>query len=75
MKNNYLPADHRPILFTDQQGIQHEGIYNIDLKAFIELIGNDESGDAGNSFMENEIIEWEYLESNKNPDSDLMVIF
>ena len=75
MNTTNLPADHRPILFTDQHGIQHEGIYNQSLKAFVELIGDDEDADAGNTFMENEITEWEYLEDNKNPDSDIMVIF
>ena len=75
MKNINLPADHRRILFTDDKGIEHKGIYNQSLKAFIEPVGDDTSEDAGNTYMENEVTEWQYMEENSNPDADIMIIF
>lgn len=75
MDNKNLPADKSQVLFKDLNGISHEGFYDQSLNAFVETAGDEGPEDAGNSYMENEVTEWEYVETNKNPDSDFMVIF
>lgn len=74
MENTNLPSDHLPILFTDQSGISHEGIYNSAIHAFVEKIGDEGPEDSGISYSAEEIKEWEYLDDQESTDADIMVI-
>ncbi|WP_159467053.1 hypothetical protein [Dyadobacter sp. 3J3] len=74
MENTNLPSDHLPILFTDQSGINHEGIYNSAIRAFVEKTGDEGPEDSGISYAAEEILEWEYLDDQASFDSDIMII-
>lgn len=74
MESQSLPSDHIPVLFTDKDGISHEGIFNALLQAFVEKVGDEGPEDSGISYLPEEISSWEYLEDQHNPDSDTMNI-
>ena len=74
MENRNLPTDHIPVLFTDTNGISHEGIYNSALNAFVEKTGDEGPEDSGISYLHEEISEWEYLDDQQSSDPDLMII-
>ncbi len=74
MENTNLPSDHVAILFTDQSGISHEGIYHSAIHAFIEKIGDEGPEDSGISYTAEEIREWEYLDDQTSSDPDIIDI-
>ncbi|MCF0054250.1 hypothetical protein [Dyadobacter sp. CY356] len=74
MENTNLPSDHVSILFTDQSGISHEGIYNSAIHAFVEKIGDEGPEDSGITYAAEEIRAWEYLDDQISSDPDIIDI-
>lgn len=73
MENISMPADHKEVRFTDQDGVRHKGIYRYVLKAFVDTEDGKDPENVDNIYLQDRIVDWEYLE-HKNPDSDIMVI-
>ena len=73
MKNKIYPPDQAKVLFTDLKGVRREGVYVMDMNAYVELVENSETRDCSNIFPENEIIQWEFLET-ENSDSEFISV-
>lgn len=74
MENRQLPSDHLQVIFTDNKGISHQGIYSSAIKAFVELVGDEGPEDAGVSYTTDQIVKWEYLEDPHSDDPDTIEI-
>lgn len=74
MINTDLPSDHIPVVFTDKDGVQHRGIYNERLKAFIERVGEETIEDAGITYSIENIAYWEYEDDEESSDPDILDI-
>lgn len=69
-----MPADHKQVRFTDKDGTQREGIYREILKSFVDTTDGKGTDDLANIFPEHQITHWEYIDRDKNPNADIMVI-
>jgi hypothetical protein len=74
MEKITMPADHKEVIFTDQQGIKREGIYREILKSFVDTSEGKDPEDVMNIYPQDNITHWEYPDHNKNPNADIMVI-
>ena len=83
MKNQTLPPDQSPVLFTDKAGVTREGRYVSDMKAFVEIatispevssmVQVDTPKDCSNVYPEDEIVQWENIEG-KSPDEGVIAV-
>ncbi|MCF0056142.1 hypothetical protein [Dyadobacter sp. CY356] len=73
MKNKIYPPDQAKVLFTDVKGVRREGVYVLDMNAYVELVESSDTQDCNNIFPEGEIIQWEFLES-ENSDSEYITV-
>lgn len=74
MENITMPADHKQVIFTDKDGIRREGIYREILKSFVDTSNGKGTDDLANIFPQHQITHWEYVDHDKNPNADIMVI-
>jgi len=74
MEKISMPSDHSHVVFFDQQGLRHVGIYRKTLHAFVEVVAGGSEENLENAYSEDEITSWDYQEKDKNPDADIMVI-
>jgi len=74
MENISMPADHEKVLFTDQNGTRHEGVYRKVLKAFVDTENGKDPEDINNIYLEDKIVDWKYVHKDTSLDSDIMVI-
>jgi hypothetical protein len=73
MKDKIYPPDQAKVLFTDVKGVRREGIYVMDMNAYVESVEYSDIRDCTNIFPESEIVQWEYLES-ENSDSEFITV-
>ncbi|MEO6686026.1 MAG: hypothetical protein ABIN24_08675 [Dyadobacter sp.] len=73
MTNKIYPPDQAKVLFTDVKGVRREGIYVLDMGAYVESAEDSNIRDCSNIFPENEIVQWEFLET-ENPDSEFITV-
>ena len=79
MENISMPSDHSKVIFTDLKGSRHVGVYREILHSFVEVDAGErevklEDMELANVYPAEEIASWDYVEKDKNPDSDIMVI-
>lgn len=68
MDNKVLPSNLSAVLFTDKSGVSREGVYKKGLNAFVESLGDEGPEDPGNIYLEDIIVNWEYLDGKENLD-------
>lgn len=73
MKDKIYPPDQAKVLFTDVKGVRREGIYVMDMNAYVESIEYSDIQDCTNIFMESEIVQWEFPEV-ENSDSEFITV-
>jgi len=74
MKYTDLPSPHIPLLFTDRDAIQHRGVYNDVLNAFIEKMDTEFAEETGISYPPDKIAAWEYQDDQETSDPDILEI-
>lgn len=73
MKDKIYPPDQAEVLFTDVNGVRREGIYVMDMNAYVESVEDSDVRDCSNIFPESEIVQWEFLET-ENLDSEFITV-
>ncbi|WP_159471269.1 hypothetical protein [Dyadobacter sp. 3J3] len=73
MKDKIYPPDQAEVLFTDVKGVRREGIYVMDMNAYVESADDSNVRDCSNIFPESEIVQWEFLES-RNSDPEFITV-
>ena len=79
MEKISMPSDHSKVIFVDQKGLRHTGVYRQILNSFVDVDKDEgevelENLELADIYPEDEITSWDYVEKDKNPDSDIMVI-
>jgi hypothetical protein len=74
MENITMPADHKHVTFTTEDGTKREGVYREILKSFVDMKDGKGTDDLTNIYPQHQITHWEYFDHDKNPNADIMVI-
>ena len=74
MKDKIFPPDQADVLFTDTKGIRREGKYVLDMNAYVELVAESGERNCSNIYPEEEIIQWEYLETESSDNEVISVL-
>jgi hypothetical protein len=66
MENLSMPGDHEEVVFIDNHGVRHQGVYRKVLKAFVDTEGGKDPENVENIYVERRIVDWKYLSDTED---------